>query len=329
MQFNTRIDEINDPFLAEKGVRLFVKRDDLIHPYVSGNKLYKLKYHVAEALAQGHDTILTFGGAYSNHLVATAAYCKKVGLKCIGIVRGEELALTALSSLTPGPSPKGRGGLSPALQYCVEQGMQLHFVSREEYRRKEEAAFIADLHQKLGRFYIAPEGGSGALGVKGAAEILSGVDTSVYSHIMCACGTGTTLAGLVSSAVFTPTLALPLKGEGIPPSVLGEGGRGVEVIGISVLKGEDTLTQVVENYVGNNPNLPNWKILTEYHHGGYAKSTHELLDFIARYKTQHGITLDHVYTGKLFFAIYDMVANGTIPSQSTILAIHTGGISFI
>ncbi len=297
MQFNTRIDKINDPFLAEKGINLCVKRDDLIHPYVSGNKLYKLKYNVEDAILQGFDGILTFGGAYSNHLVATAAYCNYIGLRCIGIVRGEELAST----------------LNPALQYCVEQGMQLHFVSREEYRQKESADFIARLKDRFGDFfYIVPEGGGNALGVKGAGEILHGFDASPFTHIMAACGTGTTLAGLV----LTPSL-LPIINV-----------SSVNIWGLSVLKGEDTLTPTVEKYVENEEDLPNWRIVSGYHHGGYAKTSPELLDFIAKFKEAQGITLDTVYTGKLFFAIYKMAAEGLIPSQSNILAIHTGGISF-
>lgn len=292
MQFNTRIDKINDPFLDEKGINLYVKRDDLIHPYVSGNKLYKLKYNVEDAILQGYDGILTFGGAYSNHLVATAAYCNYIGLRCIGIVRGEELAST----------------LNPALQYCVEQGMQLHFVSREEYRQKESADFIARLKDRFGDFfYIVPEGGGNALGVKGASEILHGFDALPYTHFMAACGTGTTLAGMV----LTPSLLPSTK-----------------VWGLSVLKGEDTLTPTVEQYVVGNDNLPNWKVINGYHHGGYAKTTPELLEFIARFKEAQGITLDTVYTGKLFFAIYKMAEEGLIHSQSNILAIHTGGISF-
>lgn len=312
MQFNTRIDEINDPILTKKGVRLFVKRDDLIHPYISGNKLYKLKYNVEDAILQGYDAILTFGGAYSNHLVATAAYCNYMGLRSIGIVRGEEL------SPLPNPPPLGEGtyaykNLSPPLLFCQEQGMQLHFVSREEYRQKESADFIAKLKDRFGNyFYIVPEGGGNALGVKGASEILHGFDASAYTHMMAACGTGTTLAGMV----LTPSLLPLIKVSSI------------NVWGVSVLKGDDTLTSTVEKYVENEEDLPNWKMVTGYHHGGYAKTTPELLDFIAKFKEGHGITLDTVYTGKMFFAIYKMVEQGLIPTQSTILAIHTGGVSF-
>lgn len=326
MQFNTRIDEITDPILQEKGVRLFIKRDDLIHPYVSGNKLYKLKYNVEDAIDKGYDTILTLGGAYSNHLVATAAYCKEARLKCIGIVRGSPL---------PNPPPIGEGtyaykNLSPPLLYCQDQGMQLHFVSREDYRKKEEPHFIAGLEKRFGRFYLVPEGGANALGMKGAAEILSRIDTAIYTHIAVASGTGTTLAGMINSPVFTssPQPPSPKRDGGETPLSFRRGVRG-EVLGISVLKGEDTLTPTVKKYLENKDVLPNWRVVTGYHHGGYAKSTPELLDFMERFKQLHGITLDHVYTGKLFFALYQMVQSGEIPPQSNILAIHTGGISFL
>lgn len=296
VDFNTRIDKINDPLINSSGVELYVKRDDLIHPYVSGNKLYKLKYNIEDAIAKGHTTILTFGGAYSNHLVATAAYCKEVGLKCIGIVRGSPL---------PNPPPLGEGtyaykNLGAPLLFCLEQGMLLHFISREEYRLKKTPEFIQKLEGQFDPFYLIPEGGYNALGVKGAAEILNGVEG--FDVITCACGTGTTLAGLVLSA--------PAKGE---------------VLGFSVLKGPNTLTPEVAQYVGSKTN---WNINNDYHLGGYAKTTPELLEFITRFLKINNITLDKVYTSKLFFALYDLINKGYFPANTKLLAIHTGGYSF-
>lgn len=292
MNFNTRIDSIADPLITLSGVELYVKRDDLIHPFVSGNKLYKLIYNAQEAQKQGHDTILTFGGAWSNHLVATAAYCKEKGLKCIGIVRGDELDPSALS---------GEEGLNPALQFCADQGMQLHFVSRQEYKDKTTPEFISRLNNLFGRYYLVSEGGANALGVKGAAHILDGI--SGYDYICCACGTGTTLAGIINS---------PLQ-------------QGVKAIGFSVLKGPDTLSTEVENYVGHRTN---WTVNNQYHCGGYAKTTPALLAFKQQFEEVNDIPLDKVYTAKLFYGLYNMIAQGQFAPGSRILAIHTGGYSF-
>lgn len=285
MQFNTRIDAIADPRLEAYGVTLHVKRDDLIHPYVSGNKLYKLSYHVQEALAQGHNTLLTFGGAWSNHLVATAAYCKENGLQCIGVVRGDELE---------------KETLNPSLQFCADQGMRLLFVSREEYRRKEESYFISRLNSLFGGFYLVPEGGAGTLGAKGASHIIDGIEG--YDIITCACGTGTTLAGIASA---------------LPPHT--------KALGFSVLKGEDGLSQIVEQYVGHRNN---WEVITGYHCGGYGKTTEALLAFKSGFELQNGIPLDKVYTAKLFYGLYDMISKGLIGPNVKILAIHTGGYRF-
>jgi 1-aminocyclopropane-1-carboxylate deaminase len=285
VNFNTRIDRITDPLITSAGVELYVKRDDLIHPYVSGNKLYKLIYNAQEAVKQGHNTILTFGGAWSNHLVATAAYCKDNGLKCIGVVRGDELA---------------NGSLSPTLQFCADQGMQLHFVSREEYKLKANEVFISRLSDLFGSFFLVPEGGANNLGVKGAAEILKGV--SGYDYIVCACGTGTTLAGLVTSALPNTTY-----------------------MGFSVLKGEDTLTAEVEKYVGHTNG---WSINTDCHCGGYAKTTPELFAFKEQFEKTNQIPLDRVYTAKLFLGLYSLINKGFFPSGVKILAIHTGGYAF-
>ena len=285
MNFNTRIDKITDTLITSTGVELSVKRDDLIHPYVSGNKLYKLIYNVHEAKKLGYNTILTFGGAWSNHLVATAVYCKDNGLKCIGVVRGDELA---------------NNMLSPSLQFCAGQGMQLHFVSREEYRLKANEHFISRLSDLFGTFYLVPEGGANALGVKGAAEILN--DVEGYDYVACACGTGTTLAGLIMSALPNTTY-----------------------MGFSVLKGEDTLTAEVEKYVGHTKG---WSINTDYHYGGYAKTNTELLAFKESFEKSTQITLDRVYTAKLFLGLYSLINKGLFPSGAKILAIHTGGYAF-
>lgn len=258
--------------VSEKGIEVSVLRLDLIHPQISGNKWFKLKYNLEEAKKQGLDTILTFGGAFSNHIHATAVACKQFGFKSIGVIRGEKESET-------------NSTLSEAKKY----GMQLHFVSREDYKRKNEEDFILELKNKLGNFYLIPEGGDNALGEKGCKEILP--EENDFDFIFCACGTGTTFKGIKNS----------LK-------------SGQQLMGISVLKGEPF------------GNLANSEILTDYHFGGYAKHAQELLTFKNKFEKENNIPLDYVYTAKLFFAVNDLISKNKIPVNSKILIIHSGGL---
>ncbi|WP_306353217.1 1-aminocyclopropane-1-carboxylate deaminase/D-cysteine desulfhydrase [Flavobacterium sp. '19STA2R22 D10 B1'] len=168
----------------EAGVTLTVKREDLIHPFVSGNKYRKLKYNLLQAEQENKNTLLTFGGAFSNHIAATAAAGSKYGIETIGIIRGEELS----SKISE----------NPTLSFAQEQGMKLQFISREEYRNKAEASFLKDLRDQYGDFYLLPEGGTNALAVKGCEEILTAEDTD-FDYICCAVGTGGTIAGIINS----------------------------------------------------------------------------------------------------------------------------------
>jgi 1-aminocyclopropane-1-carboxylate deaminase len=178
---NIPLNEVNHPMLKERGVKLFVKRDDLIHPFISGNKWRKLKYNIEEMQCQGKNMMLTFGGAYSNHILAAAAAGNKSGFKTVGIIRGEE------------PQEK-----NPVLRKAKDLGMEFHFISREEYREKETKKFFDKLKSTFGDFYLVPEGGANELGVKGCKEIEREIKID-YTHICCCCGTGTTLAGIALS----------------------------------------------------------------------------------------------------------------------------------
>lgn len=288
------IDEVQLPFLVEAGVRLLVKRDDLLHPYVSGNKLYKLKYNIEAALQHIVPTLLTFGGAMSNHLVATAAYCNSIGMPCIGVVRGDEVEDYEAF---------------PALNFCKQQGMHLHFVSRTEYKDKHTEGFLNHLNQLYNNPYLVPEGGANALGVKGAAEMLNPETIAKVGDgpvtLLVACGTGTTLAGVVK--------AMPAHWQ---------------ALGISVLKGDDTLTPTVESYLTQDEKAKNWQVLTQHHCGGYAKTTPELQQFKEWFTQQTAIRTDVVYTAKLFFAIQQLAQQGAFTPHTTLLALHTGGYSF-
>ncbi|MEX0362769.1 MAG: 1-aminocyclopropane-1-carboxylate deaminase/D-cysteine desulfhydrase, partial [Allomuricauda sp.] len=177
--------KIDFPFFKESGIDLYIKREDLIHPHISGNKFRKLKYNLVEAKRKGHSTLLTFGGAFSNHIAATACAGKEAGLKTIGVIRGEELEEGWQDN--------------PTLKLASEHGMRLHFVSRSDYRTKRTDLFLDKLKMTFGDFYLLPEGGTNDLAIKGCEEILTEEDNR-FEFICCAVGTGGTIAGLINSA---------------------------------------------------------------------------------------------------------------------------------
>jgi 1-aminocyclopropane-1-carboxylate deaminase len=278
-----------------------VLRLDLIHPQISGNKWFKLKHNLDEAKAQGLDTILTFGGAFSNHIYAAAFACKLSGLKSIGIIRGEE---------TP--------GLNPTLTEAQKNGMQLHFISRISYKNKTENTFIENLKNKFGNFYLIPEGGNNILGALGCSEIIDEKNDSDY--IFCACGTATTFAGL----------AKHLKPQ-------------QKLIGISVLKGEQTIIAETQELINklrggndftiagndvllNAAEISASGIINAYTFGGYAKHANELLLFKDNFENEYKIILDHVYTSKLFYGVFDLIKKRKLKPGSKILVIHSGGL---
>ncbi|MEO6883963.1 MAG: pyridoxal-phosphate dependent enzyme [Bacteroidia bacterium] len=284
---NTPVQEINDSILSSFGVKLFVKRDDLNHPQISGNKWFKLKYNLEEARIQQHTTLLTFGGSFSNHIAATAAAGKEYDFKTIGIIRGDEKKI-----------------LNSTLKFASECGMKLHFISREKYREKENSDFLEELKKIFGNFYLLPEGGSNLLAVKGCAEIIKNVSVP-FDYVCCSCGTGTTLAGIASSL-----------------------NTNQKAIGFSSLKGADFLEKNIQKMIVDfsGKDRHNWQINHDFHFGRYAKVTNELKTFISDFELKHTIPLDFVYTGKLFFGIYDLIQKGFFVKGETILVVHTGGL---
>lgn len=283
--------KIESEFLKEHGITLFIKRDDLIHPDISGNKWRKLKYNFLEAKKQNLNTILTFGGAYSNNIAATAAAANKYGFNCIGIIRGDEL------------SPNS----NETLKKAHEQGMKFHFIPRSDYRNRSEEGFINSLRKKFGGCYIIPEGGSNILALKGCTEIVDEIDPD-FDTIVSAVGSGGTLAGL----------ACGLKSN-------------QQALGICVLKGANYLDESVNTLINqfSSYNLTNWKINHDHHLGGYAKYNDHLIKFINKFKSDHGIQLDPVYTGKMMFAIYNLIKGRYFKSETKIIALHTGGLQGI
>jgi len=269
------------PEFEEKGVNVFIKRDDLIHPFISGNKWRKLKYNYEEYIHSGCRGILTFGGAFSNHIIATAAFCAEKHISCVGIIRGEE--------------PKE---INHILLLSRLWGMKLEFVSRDEYRDKEQ---ISKQWQQKG-YFVIPEGGENEAGVKGCEEIVTELVQN-YDHIICASGTGCTIAGIVRSVVNNN---LKTHCHSVP-----------------VLKQGEFIYKSVGQYVKQTGQFT---VHPDYHFGGYAKTTLELLKFVQRIASETGILTDPVYTGKMFFALTDLVNKGYFKKHETILAIHTGGL---
>lgn len=284
------IEEVKEEWIHDKGVQLFIKREDRIHPYVSGNKWRKLKYNLLKARDDGHKTLLTFGGAFSNHIYAASAAAKEAGFESIGVIRGDELADKPLNA---------------TLSFAKNNGMKFHFVSREDYRTKHEELFITGLKEKFGEFYLVPEGGSNHLAISGCEEIVDD-DVRRFDYIGLPVGTGGTISGIISAS-----------------------DKYQQVIGFSALKGDfliDEVKNFLSSYQVNRPVSLNWQIETDYHFGGYAKTTPELINFIKRFEADHHIPLDQVYTGKMMYGLYDKIRKGYFDEGVKILAIHTGGL---
>lgn len=276
---------LNEPLFQTYGVELAIKRDDMLHPVVSGNKWRKLKYNLLEAGKQGHNTLLSFGGAYSNHIHALAGVGKQMDFTTIGLIRGESFVTD-----------------NSTLSYARNCGMQLHFVDRASYRRRHEAAYLDALQQRFGPCYLLPEGGSNALAVKGVAELWQEIDAA-FDYAFIAAGTGATAAGVIAAAPVT-----------------------TEIRVVAVLKGAGFLDQEISGYLNGMPDTAVWQLQQQYHFGGYARITPQLVAFVDRFEALHRIAIEPVYTAKMLYAIYDQVLKGAIPAGSRILAIHTGGL---
>ncbi|SDY76726.1 1-aminocyclopropane-1-carboxylate deaminase/D-cysteine desulfhydrase [Hymenobacter psychrophilus] len=273
------------------GVQFLLARDELTHPELPGNKWRKLKHNLQEADRLGLNTLLTFGGAYSNHLAAVAAAGRLLGRRTVGFVRGDELATRLLN---------------PTLARARADGMELRFLDRETYRRKHEPEFLAALLHDTGPAYVLPEGGSNALALPGCAELARELLTRTNFDVLAvACGTGGTLAGLLTGL---------------------DGQR--RALGLAALKGAGFLradiNQLTQQATGRT--YTNWELNTDYHGGGYARLGPELRQFIVDFRQRHGILLDPIYTGKLLCGLLNLAAKGHFERGSTVLAIHTGGL---
>ncbi len=276
---------LDDERLSRAGLRVWLKRDDLIHPDVPGNKWRKLKHNLAAAQASGHHTLLTFGGAYSNHLRATAAAGRLLGFGTIGVVRGE-----------------AHLPLNPSLEYAVAQGMRLTYLDRASYRRKSEPTVIESLWREFGSFYLLPEGGSNELAAQGCAELPAELNFD-FDVICCPCGTGTTLAGLAA---------------GLRP---GQRAIGFSALkgGAFLARDVGCLQQLAFGTASDN-----WHIESDFHFGGFARRTNDLTDFITEFRQRHGVTLDWVYVAKMMYGVLTLAERGAFDPGSRIVVVVTG-----
>lgn len=275
------VHQIKNKLFDEQGLEVFIKRDDLIHPIISGNKWRKLKYVLQQARTENKNHLVTFGGAYSNHLLAVAAAAAKFGFKSTGIVRGEEVT-------------------NDTLFLCRLHGMNLIFTDRESYRDKS-AFFIKYFADNNDAFFI-DEGGASAEGAKGCSELV-GELTQSYDHIFCACGTGTTAAGIINGI---QQHRLPTIFNAIP-----------------VFKNGDFIRAEIDRFLTQSAD---YELHTAYHFGGYGRADNTLIAFIKQFVAETGILIEPVYTGKMLYAIYDLAAKQYFKPGSRILAIHSGGI---
>lgn len=267
-----------------------MKREDLLHPEVAGNKYRKLKYNLEEAQRDGKSLLLTFGGAYSNHIAATAAAGKRCGFKTIGVIRGEELGHNLNKTLLE----------NPTLKFAHSCGMKLKFISRSVYRERQSSELYQTLKREFGEFFLLPEGGTNDRAVQGCQEILT-IEDGKFDIICCSVGTGGTMAGLINSSQSHQ-----------------------RVIGFPALKGN-----FLETEVGKYAWQDNWELNTDYNFGGYAKFNKKLIDFINDFRYEYKIPLEPIYTGKMMYGLFDLMEKGHFQENQRILAVHTGGLQGI
>jgi 1-aminocyclopropane-1-carboxylate deaminase len=283
----TPIQELKHPLCEAADVKVLIKREDLNHPEVSGNKWWKLKYNLEEAQRHGYNTILTFGGAYSNHIYATAAAAAECKFKSIGIIRGEELSKS-----------------NPTLDFAASKGMQFEVISREAYRMKDDENFLSTLRAKYPMAYIIPEGGTNEFALRGVREFTNDILNKIeFNYLILPVGTGGTISGIMQRL-----------------------NNGRKILGTSVLRNGGFLQEDIKALIGSEPVNCHWEILTDFHYGGYGKVTEQLMQLILDMRDNHHLPLDPIYTGKAMGAMLSKIQEGYFPKGSMILFLHTGGL---
>ncbi len=280
-----KFDSVKHETLDMLGIEWLIARLDLIHPIVSGNKLYKLYFYVQDAITNNKTILVTKGGAYSNHLVASAYYAQLNGLKSIGLVRGEKAKHQ-----------------SHTLTQCEAWGMQLAYISREDYPLINENNIQQYVSFDKKHCFFIPEGGYGNSGTKGASHIMEAISSLNPSYITTAVGTGCTLSGLLYNK----------KSQ-------------AKIIAVPVLKGFHDLEKNMSDLLASQTPI-NFEVFNDYHFGGYAKKNEVLLQFMNAFYVENNIPTDFVYTGKMIYGIWDKINAGYFPKESKIISIHTGGL---
>lgn len=278
------VETLRDAPYDARGVTLDVLRLDRLHPLWGGNKVFKLLPNLHRAEALGLRRVISFGGAYSNHLHALAAWGAEHGVQTVGIVRGEAPA-------RPGPT----------LRELHERGMHIRHVSRTEYRRRHEPAWVAQVTRELMPALVIPEGGDNAEGFAGCRELGRSIAALAggWDVIALACGTGTTLAGVVA-------------------------GSGAFVLGVAALRDAAGITARAAAHLA--PTVRRFHVLDRFAGRGFARIDAELAAFMAQFTQRNGVPLDPVYTGKLFLGLHTLVGEGRFPPGTRVLALHTGGL---
>ncbi len=285
-EFEISDQQIELDYLSDKGIKLHLRRLDQLANPVTGNKFFKLKYNLLEAKKRGCKKILTFGGAYSNHIYAVAMAAKTAGFDSIGLIRGEETL-----------------PLNPTLAFAKNQGMQIVYLDRSTYRQRHDRDFLDRLAASYPEAFMLPEGGTNEFAIRGTAEIVGPKD-NFYSHFAVPIGTGGTFLGLLSQLQQNQHLLgfSALKGAFIHQDI------------------EEKIAKYAIKSQGD------FRLFDGYHFGGYAKINDELLRFIKNFKAQHNVLLDPIYTSKMMYGLLDLIAKDYFPTGSNILAIHTGGL---
>ena len=293
------VEQLAVPAAIHRGISLYIKRDELLRMgpgrALCGNKWRKLQYNLQAAKGQGYSRLLTFGGAYSNHIAAVAAAGAHFDFETVGIIRGERVP-----------------GLNPTLRFAEACGMQLVFVSRSVYRQRQDTDYLRQLQQNYGPAYLLPEGGTNLLALQGCMALPGELNQQLSSppdYYALSVGTGGTMAGLISG------LHAPAR-----------------VIGFSALKGnflEAEVAKWVEQAQPTDQTVPFWSLQTHYHFGGYAKHQPALLRFIQDFYQDYGIALDPIYTGKMLYGLLHLIEQDFFTPGSRIVAVHTGGLQGI
>ncbi len=286
------LEPLQHPLFEEFKLDVYIKRDDLLHNIISGNKWRKLKYNLAHLKSSNYQGAITFGGSYSNHIHAFAYACKLQNIPCIGVIRGE---------------PQYANNFT--LTWARHWGMKCHFVDRTTYRRRFEQTFIDELHELYPNYFVIPEGGSNTLAIPGVSEVITELNQQIdFDTLITPVGSGGTFAGLISG-----DSAANCKQH--------------QILGIAVLKQAEYLTHEIKNLLTEHGKKhPNWHLMTDFHRGGYGKFSGEDCQRILDFNRQSGVTFEPVYSGKMILAFLDLIEQNFFKAHESIVLLHTGGL---